>query len=790
MRRAVLTARATRTGVGSESPTVLRRSALFAAGLAARRGFLAVLATMALLGARPGLAGEPIVATDLLRIRSVSSIDVARDGSLAVYAVRSIAEETPAGDSEDAASTPRYANRSHLFALDMRDGRRATRQLTWGTRRDTSPVISPDGRRVAFVRVAENGNGEREELRSQVWVLDLRGGEARQMTMLEHGAFAPRWSPDGRWLLVHSSMPAEAITGDPPWPMERPRRTWGDATTPEDDQQNATAPDGSREEIRRWLAANAEREAPLVINRLDFQGGRTLDNELRFTQLVLVSADDPEAEPIRLTDEFFDHSSAAFISNGERIVYVTKKPTDEHPDRVVRRTLWTIGSDGSDDRLLLSLEGWSLSSPVSSTDGTMLAFNGQRMDHPSDRPPRLGVVVLDDEAAAAEPAWLTDVDGFDFPVRSVEWVPNQPSLLFTAAKEGGVPLLEASFGMLDPAPVVDRVDDQPAGVLAFGVGGTKVVYAVTSPTNPCMLRMRDPRDGDRIVHDLNEWVATKTLSMPRGAWLDRPDRSRIQYWIMEPTNSEPGRQYPLALQIHGGPAAMWGPGEFTMWHEFQLLCSWGYGVVYANPRGSGGYGYEFQRANHQNWGDGPAGDVLAAVDKALLEDWVDPDRLVVTGGSYAGYLTAWIVGHDHRFKAAVAQRGVYDLTTFFGEGNAWRLVPWAMGGYPWEAPTRTVLQRESPFTYVDRIRTPLLIMHASQDLRTGVSQSEMLYRALKELGRDVEYVRYPNAGHDLSRTGDPTQRLDRVNRIVEFFERHIDNSRPAPMVDVSAETGS
>jgi dipeptidyl aminopeptidase/acylaminoacyl peptidase len=240
---------------------------------------------------------------------------------------------------------------------------------------------------------------------------------------------------------------------------------------------------------------------------------------------------------------------------------------------------------------------------------------------------------------------------------------------------------------------------------------------------------------------------------------------------MRPPNLGPDARVPLALEIHGGPNVMWGPGEDTMWLEFQLLCSGGIGVVYANPRGSTGYGYAFERANFQDWGAGPAGDVLAVVDRVALEDWVDPDHLFVTGGSYGGYLTAWIVGNDHRFKAAVAQRGVYDLTTFFGEGNAFQLVDWEMGGFPWNPRVRTILQRESPFTYVNRIKTPLLIMHASDDLRTGVSQSEMLYRALKQLGKPVEYVRYPDAGHDLSRTGDPRQRMDRLNRIVEFFSR-------------------
>ncbi|MCA9296247.1 MAG: S9 family peptidase, partial [Phycisphaerales bacterium] len=233
---------------------------------------------------------------------------------------------------------------------------------------------------------------------------------------------------------------------------------------------------------------------------------------------------------------------------------------------------------------------------------------------------------------------------------------------------------------------------------------------------------------------------------------------------------------PVVLEIHGGPMSMWGPGESSMWHEFQWLCGQGFAVVYSNPRGSGGYGEAFQRGNYQNWGEGPAGDVLDALDHALMSEWLDATRLVVTGGSYGGYLTAWIVGNDHRFKAAVSQRGVYDFNTFFGEGNAWQLVQWSMGGFPWEARIKPVLQRESPFTYVQRIRTPLLLLHASNDLRTGVSQAEMMYRALKEQGKPVEFVRYPGAGHDLSRNGDPTQRIDRLLRMVEWFERFVSMS--------------
>ena len=245
---------------------------------------------------------------------------------------------------------------------------------------------------------------------------------------------------------------------------------------------------------------------------------------------------------------------------------------------------------------------------------------------------------------------------------------------------------------------------------------------------------------------------------------------------MKPVPFDAAKKYPLLLEIHGGPTAMWGPGEESMWFEFQYFAAQGYAIVFANPRGSGGYGYDFQRANYQDWGAGPAADILAATDLAAHQPFVDAKRQVITGGSYGGYMVAWIIGHDQRFAAAVAQRGVYDLLTFFGEGNAWRLVPRYFGGYPWQPETRRILERESPLTYVEAIKTPLLIQHGDNDRRTGFVQSEMLLRSLKVMGRDVEAVRYPRASHEMSRSGEPKQRLDSLVRYEEFFRRYVGNN--------------
>jgi dipeptidyl aminopeptidase/acylaminoacyl peptidase len=269
------------------------------------------------------------------------------------------------------------------------------------------------------------------------------------------------------------------------------------------------------------------------------------------------------------------------------------------------------------------------------------------------------------------------------------------------------------------------------------------------------------------------WLKEKNIIAPKEYWFTRPDGNKIQYWVMEPINKKEGLKYPAILNIHGGPSAMWGPGIFSMWHEYQLENSWGYGVVYCNPRGSGGYGDKFKKGNFKDWGTSPAGDILASLDEAMKQhSWIDKENLFVEGGSYAGYMVAWIVGHDHRFKAANAQRGVYELTTFMGEGNAWRLVPDHFGGYPWQKETKTLLDSESPLTYVDKIKTPLLIIHGDVDLRTGVIQSEMLYKSLKILNKPVEYIRYPKEGHELTRSGNPGRMMDHMLRVIEFFERY------------------
>lgn len=722
---------------------------------ALRGVFIAIaLAVVTGLCAGRAAAERAVTAVDLLRLRTVTSVDVSRDGQVAVFAVRSIEPAEWSGDEAD------YAYRSHLWMVNPSESSAVPVRLTHGAAEDTSPVLSPDGRRIAFLRRSPGGE-------ARAHVLHLSGGEAVPLAALPHGCSAPQWSPDGTKLVVTAPLPLAELEGTPPWPLERPGREWNDE--PLTGTANARtvrnpSPAGDPERVRAWLGVNASEGNPLVITRLDFQDERALKRGWRFQQIFIIDAINPDASPVRVTSGFCDHQSPRFMPDGRRLIYVRRPATPVHPDREQATSLWTIAIDGADEQVLLALPDWRLSDPVPSRDGSVVAFVAQRLDDVAARQRVLGLV----GPGGGEPIWLTET--LDRSVRDFAWMGTTPKLLFTAPSDGGIPLRMISPGLLSPVEVVAAENGQPVGVSAFATNGTTTVYARTSADRPCSLHVLD-NQGERQIVDLNTWVRDRRLSKPVGGTVRRPDGLEIDYWVMEPANRRPGQRYPLLLQIHGGPSAMWGPGELSMWHEFQFFCSAGWGIVYANPRGSGGYGYDFQRANRLDWGAGPAGDVLAAVDEAVRLDWVDPERLAVTGGSYGGFLTAWILTRDHRFKAGVAQRGVYELGTFFGEGNAWRLLERSFGGYPFEPRVRDVLDRNSPFLDARRIQTPLMIMHALSDARTGIAQPLMLYRALKALNKPVELVLYPDADHDLSRKGDPVQRIDRLLRMEEFLGR-------------------
>ena len=712
-----------------------------------------------------------IQATDLLKLKQLESPALSPDGKWVVYVVRSIESKPDAQDE--------WSYHTNLW-LAAADGSAAPRQLTHTANGNTSPVWHPSGDRIAFVRTVGKD-------KPQIYVLPLSGGEAEPLTKCEAGASSPRWSPDGFRILFTSSLNSAQVRDAlaragadpaPKWKDERPGRSandtanWGlqsgDKDKAKEPPKVKADPDGTLQERREWLAKDEAEGSPRMLDRLSFLSESDINPEQTFTH-VFVQEARPGAEARDLTPGYAGYADAEWTADSQAVYCTGARDLAEHPDRVEFRDLYRVDAAGRAPKVFVDLPGFNVDHAVPSPDGQWVAFTATPGEFFGYGQASVAIVPV----AGGEPRLLTEK--LDRSAGNLKWSRDSRFVYFTAMANGTFPLFRVAIA--DGATT--RLDNA-AGYRDYDLGAGRQVEVLTTQTDPYELYAGGLMDGTSagkpyaaLTHHNRDWLAGKKLAAYEPHRLENQEGVTVDYWTMKPADFAPDKKYPLLLEIHGGPAAMWGPGEDSMWFEYQFFAARGFAIVFANPRGSGGYGYDFQHANYRDWGTGPASDILAACGFAANEPYIDRARQVVTGGSYGGYMTAWIVGHDHRFKAAVAQRGVYDLCTFFGEGNAWRLVPRAFGGYPWQAEVRPILERESPLTYVENITTPLLIQHGDSDRRTGFVQSEMLLKSLKVLGRPVEEVRYPRATHELSRSGEPRQRLDTLVRYEEFFRRYI-----------------
>lgn len=690
---------------------------------------------------------EPVLVTDLLQIKTVSNITVAPKGNQIAFTVTAIIP--------DDASKVDYKYLTHIYSMGTAAGDEPV-QLTTAKEGGAQPSWSPDGTKLAFVRIVDG--------KSQVFILSTKGGEPQQLTKSKYGASNPKWSPDGKRILYSSNISLNDLLKDslinasrsiPNWPTEKPGFEKNEQLK---FSKAKPDPNGNLAEIHAYLSKNAADKKAIVLNKLNFQNELNISDEMNLTLFFLIDSKGGEATLV--TKGFNRYNSADFLPNGNEIILSGDIDSLEAPDRSLENQIYVFDLATQRERMLIGESGKRFTNAVVSPSGKSIAFLYDTTNFLSVS--KLGIMPMNGSAKD-----IVTIP-FDRAINNLSWSPDEKILYFTAPSNGGVPLFKVTVA----TKKVEQLTSYNEGIPSFALVGNTMVYAKTKVTNPSELYVSDVTfKTEKQVTDFNGWVKRKKLSIPEKKTFVNEKGLTVEYWMMKPTQMKAGEKAPLLLEIHGGPTAMWGPGELSMWHEFQYFCSKGYGVVYSNPRGSGGYGLNFMKANYQDWGTGPASDVLTALDKTLEEGWADPNKLFITGGSYAGYLTAWIISHDKRFKAACSQRGVYDLLTFFGEGNAWRLVPNYFGGYPWEPKVKEVLVRESPINYVQNITTPYIIFHGGNDRRTGFVQGEMMYRSLKVLGRPVEYVVHPGASHEITRSGDNRQRIDQMLRTYEFFQR-------------------
>ncbi len=696
---------------------------------------------------------RPITIEDLTRIKLISDPRPSPDGTRVAYVVTAMDTE------ED-------AYRSQIWLVPAGgDGEDEPIRYTGG-RNDSAPRWSPDGRRLAFVSKRGDGTeGGEKEAKPQVWVLDTAGGEARQVTKLKNGASDPVWSPDSARLACIARVGGADDREDEAAPAVAAREDGGAG---EGDDQRGKARKSDVKVITR-IRYKADGIHRLLVD----EGHRHL-----FVVEVPEEWDEP-VEARQITSGEFDHGTPAWSPDGRTLAFAANRTPLPDRDFNNYTDIWTVPAEGGEPRKLTEGRGPS-SAPAFSPDGATIAFFGHTNPEPYRRYANTNLWAVPADGSAP-PRNLTG--GFDRSLTAgvgsdlragaaaqyPQWTPDGAAVFVPAIERGAAHIYRV--GVADGA--VTRVVGGERGVLNFALtaDGRRLVFAATDALGPNDLFAcnADGSDERRLTRVNAELLGELRLSVPEhfvytgvGGW-------EIDGWLMKPVDFEEGRQYPLVLEIHGGPASQYG---WAFFHEFQLLAARGYGVLFTNPRGSTGKGAAFTVSNRSRWGEEDYGDLMAGVDAALARGWVDPARLGVAGGSFGGFMTAWIVGHTDRFKAAVTMRCVSNLLSFFGTSDiGFTFVEMQFETEPWDDVGK--LLHYSPISYVKNMVTPLLILHSEEDYRCPIEQGEQLFIALKKLGRETEFVRFPDEDHNLSRNGKPAHRVERLRHITRWFERHL-----------------
>jgi acylaminoacyl-peptidase len=696
---------------------------------------------------------------DLYRFRIVTEPRLAPDGTLAVFTVQTVA---PTKDGY----------RHALWAVDTAGGREP-RQLTIGAKHDRGARFSPDGRTLAFlsdrrlqVEEEPTADAKTREDGQQVHLLPLDGGEARRLTDLPRGADSVEWSPDGRRLLVTSSSHGATLDAD--------RRIRGRTSTP----KPGDAPESDYH----------------FVDRLGymFNGAGFVYHTI--AQLWVVDAETGEAR--RLTNEPAGVSGGAWSPDGRRVVYATNLRRDH--DLETRSHLVVLDVDGG-GRNRLTGDAAIFLEPTWLPDGSAVAAIGGYL--PDNFYRSDAWLIAADGSDARSPEGGTNLTGrHDLMLNATmtsDIVPHEPARLVPAADGRWLTFLAPRDGSMELYRVatadgrVERLTTGRHALMAFDQvtlarGRARTLWLRSAPTELGDLWLRDGTDGSphRLTNLNRDVLAEVELREPVDRWVT-VDGRRIQGWYLPPafvaddasngTGRAPRRggagrhAAPLVAEIHGGPHTLYGWAPML---EFQLLASTGIGVFYCNPRGSEGYGRAFNEANIRDWGPGPMRDVLAGIESLVADGLADPDHLGVTGGSYGGYLTNWIIGHDERFSAAMTCRSVSDLSLLFltGDISSGFWPRYEFRSIPWEEPE--YYREASPITYADRIRTPLLIQHSENDIRTTVAQAEQLFTVLRSRRRPVRLLRVPEETHELTRSGTPFRRTENLAVVRDWF-RHF-----------------
>jgi dipeptidyl aminopeptidase/acylaminoacyl peptidase len=634
------------------------------------------------------------------------------------------------------------------------------------------PQIAPDGARVVYVR--RFMDVMRDQRRAQLWIVQADGSGQRPIEAGDRDCGMPRWSPDGGRLLYvcrHGSQAQIFVrwmdTGQTAV-ITRLVQSPGNATWSPDGRQIAftmRVPEDARPLAPMPKApAGAEwAPPPRVIDKVVYRVDGAGYLEPGFTHLFVVPADG--GSPRQLTSGAFHHDGApSWTPDGRRVIIsANRQPDWEHEPQ--GSELFEVDVTTGALRALTSREGPD-GAPVVSPDGRHVAYVGFDDTRQGYRVSRL--YLLDRAAGTSRELAPT----LDRDINDLVWSADSRGVYVSYDDQGTtrvalVPLTGAMRVLV--GDLGGNSIDRPYGGGSFSVARTgALAYTISAPDRPSDVAVLRGRARPARLTALNDdLLAHKQLGAVEEMWLvSSHDQRRVQSWLVKPPGFDPGKKYPLILEIHGGPFANYGP-RFSA--DCQLYAAAGYVVLYVNPRGSTSYGEEFGNLIHHAYPGNDYDDLISAVDAAIARGYVDPARLYVTGGSGGGVLTSWIVGKTDRFRAAVVAKPVINWSSFVltADFTSFFYRYW-FPGPPWEHAEH--YHARSPLSLVGNIKTPTMLLTGEADYRTPISESEQLYQALKLRKIDTVLVRIPGASHSIDER--PSQLIAKALHILAWFDGH------------------
>ncbi|HEV8145742.1 MAG TPA: S9 family peptidase [Bryobacteraceae bacterium] len=553
--------------------------------------------------------------------------------------------------------------------------------------------------------------------RQQIWLLSRNGGEARRVTNLDGGASAIEWSPDSSKLVCLT-------------------RSGSDASKNSD--------------VRHYT-------------RINYKFNDTGFFDSKRSHVVVVDVRSGTTKQITDGNEWND-LDPHWSPDSTRIAFVSDR-TGKEFDLGHNADVWVIPAAGGEPRKISDHEGPDRS-PRWSPDGKSIAFLGA-VDEEDQ--PRIYI-------ASAEGGKSTVLNkDFDQTVTEMQWAEKGKAIYFGSGVRGENHIfrIDASTGALSP------ITKGPRSVrnLSLHAASGKMIYLVNDFQHLDDLYFREsPTSDEKKITNLNAALWDKlTLAAVERIPHKAADGWNIDGFLVKPVGWEAGKKYPMILSIHGGPAGMYGVDWF---HEFQMYAARGWAVFFTNPRGSTGYGRAFQRGVALEWGGKAYTDIMSGVDEVLKRNaWIDRDKMGVTGGSYGGFMTNWIVSHTNIFKAAVTLRSIGNFVSDEGTRDGAYGHARDFGGDLYQ--NYDMYWKYSPVRYAGNVKTPTLVLHSDNDLRVPLEQGEQWFRALQHFGVTSELVIFPRENHNLTRTGEPKHLVESLNWQNYWFDRFLNGNASA-----------